>query len=347
MATAPETGPTEPRPASDPDGLEAFTSRARRDFVRHLREFAGGRRIIHLGYCGHANPGDNAISVAEDRLLREAGVPVEARVIAHDLELRYDETEAFVRAHPGLPILFRGGGMLNDVYAPTGERHARIIDAFPDRPIMEAAQSIHYTDFANSDNLRRAIAGHPDFRLLVRDEPSYAWATEHLECRVALVPDAVLTGTPRRRSGVRRGGIGVAVRHDMEVSERRGPVPPGSYLRWADEPRAWQAPLLIPSRLRRRLVGPTKWTSMVEPAVARARLAWARRQLAPYDAVVADRLHIALVCIMEGIPVVAVDNSYGKLKATFETWDLEQRARVRLVETFDDALDIARSWVSG
>jgi pyruvyl transferase EpsO len=131
----------------------------------------------------------------------------------------------------------------------------------------------------------------------------------------------------------------------MEVSEHRGAVPPGPYLPWADEPRAWEDPRLIPSRLRRRLTGPTALTSIIEPIVARGRLARAVRMLTQHEVIVADRLHIALVCIMNGIPVVVVDNSYGKLSAAFRTWNLEDLAQARLVDTFDHALEVAHEWL--
>lgn len=326
--------------------LNEFTTSARRSFVEHFKALAQGRPVIHLGYCGHANPGDNAISLAEDRILSEAGIKVKVRVTDIDLEVRYDETEALVRANPGLPILFRGGGTINDVYLPTAEGHAAIIEAFRDRPILEAAVGINYSDLDAAARFRRAVADHPDFRILARDDQSHAWASEHLECPVSLVPDAVLTGVPSVYRPPSQGRIGVAVRRDLEASDQRGAPPPGPYIPWKDEPRAWTEPRLIPSRLRRRLTGPSLVTSAVEPFAAKGRLARAVRLLTPFDAIVADRLHIALICIMHGIPVAVVDNSYGKVSAAFRTWRLDELARARLAGDFTEAMDIAGHWVA-
>lgn len=327
-------------------GLVAFTSHWRQKFIEHLQWLAPRHEVIHLGYCGHANPGDNAISLAEDRLLRDAGISVKARVTDIDLELRYDATEALVRANPGLPILFRGGGTLNDVYPPTGDRHARIIEAFPDRPILEAAVSIHFSKLTSADRLRRAIGRHRHFRLLARDDQSHAWAREYLDCQVSLVPDAVLTGDPRPRKAPQRRRIGTVVRDDLEVSSERGAVPTGPHIPWKSEPRALHEPRLLPARLRSRLQGPNALTSRIEPYAARGRVARVVRLLSEYDAVVGDGLHVTLMCIMAGIPVVAVDNSYGKVGATFRTWNLESLAQARLADEFTEALSIARRWVT-
>lgn len=325
--------------------LEGFTSHWRNEFLRHLCWLSDGRPVIHLGYCGHANPGDNAISVAEDRLLHEAGIRVAARVSDLDLELRFVETLRFIRTHPGLPILFRGGGTLNDVYRQTGERHAWIIEAFPDRRILEGAVGIHFSDPAAATDYRRAVARHPEFRLLARDESSVAWARTHLDGEVFAMPDAVLTGTPRRVATPGTGRIGLVVRQDLEADPGRGVPPAGARLPWMDEPRAWQEPRLIASRVRRRLTGPTKVTSLLEPLAARGRVARVVDLLSDHDAVVADRLHVALWCIMLGIPVAVVDNVYGKISSTFTTWNLEEIADAKLVDTFDDALATARAWL--
>lgn len=326
--------------------LTELAETARQTLGGHFSELADGRSIIHLGYCGHSNPGDCAISLAEDRILHDAGIDVKVRVTDIDLELRYAETAALIRSNPDLPILFRGGGTLNDVYPPTALRHAAIIEEFGDRSIVEAAVGIHFSTLDAAEPLRRAVAGHPDFRLLVRDDQSHEWAKQYLDCPVSLVPDAVLSGRPGQRRKPETGTIGVAVRDDLEAAHGRGAVPPDPSILWGVEPRAWQSPRLIPSRIRRRLDGPTALTSFIEPFVARGRLTRAVRQLISHEVVVADRLHVALLCIMHGIPVVAVDNSYGKVSAAFRTWHLEDLARARLVEDFTEAMDIAGRWTA-
>ena len=38
---------------------------------------------------------------------------------------------------------------------------------------------------------------------------------------------------------------------------------------------------------------------------------------------IADRLHVHLFAILLGIPNVVLDNSYGKVRSTYETWTAE------------------------
>ncbi len=246
--------------------LAQFTEAARREFRKHFTRLAGNQPIIHLGYCDQPNPGDNAISLAEGAILVSAGVNVRARISALDLELRYTEAEGYVRSVGQLPILFRGGGMLNDIYPPTSERHARIIDAFHDRPILESP--------------RKAFPTHGSRRLTglgVRSQATLTSAflfemTRAMSgrrgtsiarsrwCRTRCSP-----GSARLRRERAGGGIGVAARHDMEIGDRRGRVPDGPLIPWTDEPRAWIEPRLIPARIRRRFAGPSRTTSLLEP----------------------------------------------------------------------------------
>jgi len=58
-------------------------------------------------------------------------------------------------------------------------------------------------------------------------------------------------------------------------------------------------------------------------ALARQRLAAGYALLASARAVVTDRLHGHLLCVLLGIPNVLLDNRYGKNRTLFEAWTRE------------------------
>jgi pyruvyl transferase EpsO len=71
---------------------------------------------------------------------------------------------------------------------------------------------------------------------------------------------------------------------------------------------------------------------------------WMRRGcalLARGRVVVTDRLHGHILSMLQDIPHVVVDNSYGKLRSTFETWTHES-ATAHWADDPQTALAIAR-----
>jgi pyruvyl transferase EpsO len=73
--------------------------------------------------------------------------------------------------------------------------------------------------------------------------------------------------------------------------------------------------------LRPRLLG-RQWRHVtpVYDAFARARLRAGVRLLSRARVVVTDRLHGHVLCVLLGIPHVALDNSYGKVRSLLDTW---------------------------
>ena len=58
--------------------------------------------------------------------------------------------------------------------------------------------------------------------------------------------------------------------------------------------------------------------------------------------VVTDRLHGHILSSLMGIPHVALDNSYGKLSAFMDTWQMDRLADVQRVPSTDaKALELA------
>lgn len=323
------------------DRLDGFARRTRDAFVARLKAFAPRGDVLHVAYCAHQNPGDNAIAVAEDRLLRTACGNRSIKVTTSHLERDFPAVLRMLQNYQGRSLVSRGGGSLTDLYPEAIGWHVKLINGCRDRSILQMPQSIYFKDLAAADPLRRAIAAHPDYRLLVRDQRSLEWAKEHLECETALAPDSVLSMVPHARPRPARQPIGIVARQDGEVLAERGPVPDLPGVPWMTEPRALHDPRLLPARLQGRVALPPVLASLLAELAARGRMARAVRMLGEFDLVVADRLHAVLVCIMYAISVIAVDNSYGKLSSAFDTWGLAELADATLVGSFGEAVSLA------
>ena len=65
--------------------------------------------------------------------------------------------------------------------------------------------------------------------------------------------------------------------------------------------------------------------------------------LAAGHTVITDRLHGHILSLLLGIPHVVLDNSYGKVRAFYETWTRDAPI-VRWAETAADAVRAVEQW---
>src|SRR5262249_24119510 len=117
-------------------------------------------------------------------------------------------------------------------------------------------------------------------------------------------------------------------RTDAEAQEGYDAPPPGRSsirLDWLEEPpTALRESNHAPSRRRER--GPPDWPALLDSLMrtydplARERLERGCRTLARGRAVVTDRLHGHVLCLLLGVPHVLLDTNYRKLGRFFQTW---------------------------
>lgn len=324
--------------------LGAFCQNARRTLVSHIDEVLQGRPAINVGYSAHPNVGDTLISIAEDALVRASTTKHYLR-ICHDTRVRALEHGQLPRAWRSAAqsgLLLHGGGNLGDIYPSELENRLDAIEANPDVPVLQLPQSIYFSDLRNAERFRRVTGMHRYFRLLVRDRSSMEWAEKHLDCDTQLAPDSALSLKPRRRHGTPEVPVLVFARIDQEASETRT-LPDGvETVDWFPEPRVRQDLRMAPRWFgdRKNLsVGLRNW---IVPLSAHGRVARGRRLLARGSVVIADRLHAVILAQINGIPVVAVDNSYGKVHGVVTTWGLQTLGGVSLADTYQSALELAQ-----
>lgn len=279
----------------------------------------GRRKVALLDYPSYANVGDSAIWLGELRLLRALGVA--PPVYSADL-LTCSDDGLRERLGDGV-ILLSGGGNLGDLWPRHQRFRERILRAFPDRPVVQLPQSIHFQSPARLDEARRAFDAHPELTLLVRDERSLEVARKEFAAASQLCPDAAFCLGPLERRGAPRHETIFLLRTDAESAGGRGA--PDARLDWNAED-----PGLLPwvqRRLRRRVRRSQAAAPLLRSALAatyaplaRARLRRGLRLLGAGERVVTDRLHGHVLCLLLGIPHTLVDDKHGKLRCFFDTW---------------------------
>jgi pyruvyl transferase EpsO len=301
-----------------------------------------------VDFPDHANVGDSAIWLGQAALLRELNTKI--RYCATYAEHSAARLRQALR--PGSPVLICGGGNFGTLWPRHQQLRESMLAELKDYRVVQLPQSIHYDDDATVEATAQAIAGHPDFTLMVRDQASLRVGTEQLRARTALCPDAalalagtlarpaprvdcfVLARTDKERSAVdlademRRAGHGMS----MLVGD------------WLEEPRS---SLLRVSRWLRvqghagRLPMAPALLGAVYTGLAQERVERGLRQLAQGRVVVTDRLHGMILSAAAGIPCVALDNSYGKVSGFHRQW-MQDWPRCETAATVPEAIERAR-----
>ncbi|MGY1659604.1 polysaccharide pyruvyl transferase family protein [Geodermatophilus sp. SYSU D00705] len=293
-----------------------------------LGRFLGpGEQVALLDFPSHQNAGDSLIYLGESEYLERLGVSVQ---YVADIA-RFDVGLLRRRLQHNSTLLLNGGGNLGDRWSDIQLFRERIIEAFPDRRIIQLPQS---TDFSEAESLQRTQAvfgSHPDLILMMREQRSLAFAREHFSApgtTVVHCPDAAFGVGVHRPAAPPTVDVLALLRRDSEAVTRSFDFPGLEVLRddwglsgWRD--RQWRLSR-VPGRLQRYV---PKAAGVLYPAVARSYELQARinirdaiEKLSRGRVVVTDRLHAAVLGGLCGLPVVALDNAYGKVSGVYEDY---------------------------
>lgn len=314
------------------------------------RALGSAKEVALVGYPNHENCGDSAIWTGEQAWMRAHGVRV-----AYASDAESFSANVLARRLGDPTILLHGGGNLGDVWPDHQSFREHVIAAYPRHHIVQMPQTIH---FRTAESLKRAQSvfdAHPDLTLLVRDERSLRFARAHFRAVSYLCPDAaVALGSLERRAPERRlvrlartdaeAAGDPASRLDREVRPEDWPLPRAS---GALYPKLRVASHRLGTALRR-----WPWAHPVlQPPLdrlyewlARERTGAGCRALSAGRAVITDRLHAHILCVLLGIPHVLLDNNYGKLRSFYDTWTRECEL-TRWADSPDAAIDLAESLI--
>lgn len=300
-----------------------------RDQIRLLEAAIGryakpGDRYALLDFPDHANVGDSAIWLGATQVLRQ----LTGRPPVHVSGAAKGGLAGLKRRLGTGTIYLAGGGNFGDLWRGHQELRERILAAFPHNRIVQLPQSIHFESAAPLARLAGAIGRHGAFHLLVRDRSSAAFARRHFDCPIELAPDCAFglgplapVAEPRHRLLCLRRTDQEQVPADWSATAALRP----RIADWIREPRLPTLRLKLAAtagRLRRGGGPDAGAAGSAFDRLARLRVARGVGLLSTGQEVITDRLHGHLLCVLLGIPHVALDNSYGKISAYYRDWTI-------------------------
>jgi pyruvyl transferase EpsO len=298
-----------------------------------------GEPVAILDFPDIRNCGDSAIWLGEMAYLAARHGKRPAYVS------RMDDFSAgqLRQAAPSGPIFIHGGGNFGDIWGAHQDFRERVLDLFPDRPVIQFPQSIHYASPERIEQSARAIGRHRNFTLLVRDEESKAFAEKHFDCAVTLCPDmafaigAVEPALPifpvlamLRADREKAGNADLSAWPGLPVED------------WISEsPRSVRASKALGAASALLSLKPADLRLAKLDAAAHNRFRRGIRQISRGRAIVTDRLHVHICSLLIGRPHAVLDNSYGKVRRFMAAFsggtDLSYRAH-----SLDDGIAWAR-----
>jgi exopolysaccharide biosynthesis predicted pyruvyltransferase EpsI len=278
--------------------------------------------IALLDFPAYDNPGDSAIWLGELAALRSLG----AERLVYTCDLRTFDADVLRHRIGRGTILLSGGGNFGDLWPAHQEFRERIIGGFPDNPIVQLPQSIHFDDVHAFHRARRVLSSHRALTLLVRDRRSEEIAANEFGTTVLLCPDAAFALGPLSRPGTPTDQVRWLCRSDAESLGGDWPSDARNRVDWAEAPGTVLGRVSrdLSDRLGRARPGArgmlrTLVSSTYRP-LARQRLHRGVALISAASLLVTDRLHGHVLACLLGVPHVLVDNSYGKLRGFYDAW---------------------------
>lgn len=276
--------------------------------------------VALLDFPRHHNAGDALIWLGTLSYL--ADLEVNVRLLAGR---QYFDAAELRTVMPEGTVLIQGGGNFGDKWPGSHDFRLRVIEALPDYRVVQLPQGLDFTTADSAGPTARVLARHPDMTLFVRDHAGVAQARRVFpDTPVLFAPDLALGVGPLRRTAPAAVPVLMLLRDDHErlpgtgrVAELEGAEVRDWGLSGADA--VWWRVLRAPEDVARvsgrpgRVLRPLISRSFA--AMARLNVATARDILSRGEVVVTDRLHAMVLAALCGIPVVALDNSNGKVGA--------------------------------
>lgn len=154
-------------------------------------------KIIIMGIPHHGNIGDNAIAVAEERLIKKYFNNYELYLMQEKyLDTCAKRVKNIIKDDD--IIFLHGGGNIGDTYVRPEKGRREVIKLFPNNKIIIFPQTAHFSDTEEGrkelEISKEIYNNHKHLIILAREEKSYKFMKENFyNAKIYLTPDIVMT----------------------------------------------------------------------------------------------------------------------------------------------------------
>lgn len=273
--------------------------------------------LIDLPY--HQNVGDILIWQSELDLLKK---------IPFSMLYSYS-IETFLRPviEENVIILIHGGGNFGDIWKKHQDFRLKILEYYPNNPIVQLPQSVYFGDSNYlSQNITAFSKHHGKIDICLRDKKSYDFVNKHFKgINTHLIPDMALTlDINRYRKKCDSSGTLYIKRNDIEYIPKKENIFPKdiTICDWPYHHYNKIISKLINFDIRYhttigRKTADLTYKNLYKDLIIRNGINLIER----YDTIYTSRLHGGILAFLLGKKVIFLKNEYyGKIEGVYDLW---------------------------
>lgn len=301
--------------------------------VVKLRYSRRKKRIYLLNVPSHGNMGDQLIAEAELQFLNTRFPSYEIVEIT-SAELWATTKILKLCLTPSDTICYTGGGYLGSLWIDEELRIRSVIKTYKLNTIIILPQTVYY-DNVNSKlckNAQMIYEAHKSLYFFTREAISYEFVRRYIlpnkNENVFLTPDIALTYKVEKKSTPRTKNILFCVRKDKEKIDSTD-----KFLK------------VIKTNLSKSYTISYTDTQVLYSVPISKRLFEIKKIISKFSSssfIVTDRLHGMIYAAISGIPVIALDNSSGKVGNVYRLW-LRNYKYIYFINSEEEILPAIRS----
>ena len=150
-----------------------------------------------MGIPHHGNIGDNAIAIAEEKLIKKFFPQYKLYIMQEKyLDICVNKAKNFINDDD--IILLHGGGNIGDTYERPEKGRREVIKTFPNNKIIIFPQTAYFSDTEKGKKelkiSKELYNAHKNLIIMAREEKSYQFMKKHFyNSKIYLTPDIVMT----------------------------------------------------------------------------------------------------------------------------------------------------------
>ena len=281
------------------------------------------KKAILIGVPHHNNLGDNAITIAEKKYIKDNIQEYQYYEISEEtVEKCIEKVKKHVNDED---ILFlHGGGNLGDEYLYVEEGRRKVVQLFPNNVIIFFPQTMHFSETEKGkkelNKSKEIYSKHKKLLIIAREKVSYeAMKREFNKNKVIQTPD-IVTYLNETKEDEKREGLLFILRSDIEANLTQEQIK--------------QIDTIAKKYFDKIEYSDTAKGGMILEKHRKTKLENMFNKYRKAQLVITDRLHGMIFAAITSTPCIALDNYNHKIRACSVT--LEGLDYIKYIESIDE-----------